>query len=161
MNQTERRKLDNQLIVMGLHKLEDPRLLPALGQLVPNHQFFRSLLNECVPEKRREMYEALRPHLKFQPKPLDVYMAELTTKASEIASRAEPIVVGDDKFEQVNPADATEVIATLTCYKCTRQQEFIGKTPADAAIQARNAGWVRDLVKNKEVCPKCPIYFPV
>lgn len=74
MNQDERRKLDNSLMKMGLARLNDPALLPQLGFMVQGHKHLRELLLACEPEKRTEMYEALRPHLGFKPEPLDKYL---------------------------------------------------------------------------------------
>lgn len=74
MNQTEKRKLDNTLMQMGLARLNDPALLPQLGFLVQGHKHLGELLRACQPEQRNEMYEALRPHLGFKPKPLDHYL---------------------------------------------------------------------------------------
>lgn len=74
MNQDERRQLDNELMRMGLAKLNDPALIPTLGFLVQGHKHFQEMLMACDPDKRTEMYEALRPHLGFKPRPLDHYL---------------------------------------------------------------------------------------
>jgi hypothetical protein len=74
MDQKERRQLDNRLMKMGLAKLNDPQLFPQLGFLVQGHKHFGELLRACEPEKRTDMYEALRPHLGFKPMALDRYL---------------------------------------------------------------------------------------
>jgi len=77
-----RQTLNRYLGVHGLSTLDDPQGLCAqLGFLVEDHAHFRSLINKCLPEYRADMYEALRPHLSFTPRPLDVYIAELGQQA--------------------------------------------------------------------------------
>lgn len=162
MNVDERRKLENQLMVMGLNRLEDPELVPQMAAIINQwggHDFFEAMLGECDASKRTEMYEALRPHLKFKPLPLEQYITHIKEHAANVASASEPIQVGTQKFMEVLPEDADACIATLTCYKCTRTEDFVGASPVDAAVKARSAGWVRDLVKQKEICPKCPSAF--
>lgn len=67
---------------MGLGQLEDGAGLCAqLGSLVQDHDHLRELLNVCEPELRRDLYESLKPHLRFEAKPLDVYIAELGQQA--------------------------------------------------------------------------------
>lgn len=159
MKLDEQRKLENQLIVMGLNKLHDPNLVPQMARLIPGHEIFAGMLNECDQDKRREMYEAMRPYLRFKPLPLDTYMNQFKEKANAIDSQTTPISIGKQKFEEVAPEEATQCIATLTCAKCTRQKSYIGDTPAAAATAARQAGWVRDLTLQKEICPKCPAVY--
>lgn len=160
----DRRKLENQLMVMGLAKLNDPNLIQQLALLItvqkamPPEEFFRDMLGECEPEKRKEMYEAMRPLLGFKVKPLEHYIDEIKAKASAAATRDKPITVGEEQFHEVDQREATGVLVDLRCYKCTRGETFSGITPADAVIKARAFGWVRDLVMQKEVCPKCLIY---
>ena len=162
MDAKERRELENQLVVMGMARLNDPELIQQFAVIINTyggHDFFEGLLGECEPVKRTEMYEALRPHLNFNPWPLDTYIEHIKARASMFASRDEPVMAEGQKFMFTTPSDANAVLVTLTCYKCTRQEHFVGATPADAAIKARSAGWIRDLVKQKEICPKCPAPF--
>jgi hypothetical protein len=61
----------------GLPTLDAPNgLMEAMGRRIVDHGHFRSLLSRCDPRERYTMYEALKPHLKFTPKPLDVYVGE-------------------------------------------------------------------------------------
>jgi hypothetical protein len=62
MNQDERRKLENQLVVMGLNRLDDPELIQEMAKLINQHPgfsnphaFFLGFINECDQSKRREM----------------------------------------------------------------------------------------------------------
>lgn len=163
MNQDEKRELETQLIVMGMKSLSDPGLVEQLARLIPDGSVLAGLLNECDQDKRREAYEALRPHLRFKPLPLDKYEEFFARRASQVASHhkpvevgVDPIIVGSERFQQVAADDATGCVITFTCSKCTFQQQFVGETPVGTAIQARDAGWVRDIIKQKEICPKCP-----
>ena len=66
----------------GLATLDDPTgVAQQLGYLVEDDQHFKQLINRCSPEYRRDLYEALRPHLKFNPRPLDAYISELGLEA--------------------------------------------------------------------------------
>ena len=156
MQPDERRKLENQLIVMGLNKLSDPELVPQMAKLILNDEFFLGMINECDQEKRYEMYHAIRPHLCFEPKPLEWYESRLKERADAIASWHDPVEVGGTKYHKATAADATGVVIDLKCQNCPKKARYYGKTHVDAVIQARQDGWVRDLIVNKEVCPKCP-----
>lgn len=178
MNQDEARQLENQLIVMGLNRLDDPALIPALAKIInahpgylDPHDFYIGMLNECDQEKRGEMYEALRPHLKFSPWPLEQYISRLREHAANVESvdapvqigekkKAPPVIFGGHKFEECDINSAESVILELTCYKCTFHEEFMGLTPVQAVMAARQVGWARDLVKQAEICPKCPAIRP-
>lgn len=156
MQDNERRRMENQLMMMGLKRLDDPQLIAQLGHLVTDHWFLMGLINECDQEKRVEMYEAIKPHLKFKPKPLEDYILMLKEQANAMATLYKPVEVGEQKMEYCLPQQATGVVIEMRCYKCTRIQRFHAKTPVQAAIKAREKGWVRDLGENKEICPKCP-----
>ena len=82
-------QLNRILQAAGLSTTGDPAALCAqIGYLVRDHEHFLSLLVACTPENRSTMYESLRPHLRFVPKPLDVYMAEA---AMDAAARQLPV----------------------------------------------------------------------
>jgi hypothetical protein len=172
MQDDDRRKLENQLIVMGLNKLDDPALIPALANIINSHPgfsnphaFYLGLLNECDQAKRTEMYEALKPHLKFRVWPLEKYVRLLKEHASNVAStwappkiesEKQPVKFAGKEFEEVAADSAEGCILKLTCHKCTKSEEFYGLTPVEAVTVARAEGWVRDLMLQKEICPKCP-----
>jgi hypothetical protein len=124
------------------------------------HDFFEAMLGECEASKRTEMYEALRPYLTFTPLPLDEYISHIKERAGNIESHVEPYQVGNKMYVDAPELVADGVIAKFTCYKCTKQQEFFGNTPVEAAVAARAHGWVRDLVRQKEICPDCPAIYP-
>lgn len=164
-----RRKLENQLIVMGLNRLEDPELIPELAKLINthpgftnSHAFYLGMLNECNQEKRRKMYDALRPLLTFDVWPLEKYVMLLKQHAGNVESHGhpykvsdEPVKFGGNEFREVMPDAAEACLLKLTCYKCTGTEEFYGLTPVQAITVARDTGWVRDLAAQKEICPKC------
>lgn len=178
MESESKRQLENQLMVMGLRQLQDPELIAQMAHILnahpgytDPHAFYMGLLGECDPQQRHDMYEAVRPHLKFQPWPLDKYEAMIAEPTANANSREHPVEIGEGKpkepvyingqaFEQVNAADAEWCFLTLKCCKCTFEQEFGGFTIVAAMQVARNEGWVRDIVKQKEICPKCPAVRP-
>lgn len=163
-----RGKLNNMLAMHGMATLESPaELVRQIGFLVQDHDHLRQLLTACVPEERVSMYEALRPNLRFEPKPLDVYLAE----SGRIAEQMQwPLVDSDGKFRAFKPPEVrtvetacAEAVAkgslTLVCRKCTREALFPGVTPADAVRAARDEGWTYGLDpegKGREICPDCP-----
>src|ERR1017187_7130568 len=173
MQPDDKRQLENQLMVMGLNGLEDPNLVPEMARVISHgfaimgHDFFLGLINECDQEKRYDMYEALKPHLTFKPFPLDKYVSMLKEHAGNVAStwappeigkakKKRPVKFGGKEFEEVSPDDAEGCVLTLTCNKCTRSEDFYGISPVKAIMIARKDGWVRDIVLQKEICPKCP-----
>lgn len=161
-------QINRVLGAVGLPKLSDPGLLPALGCLVLDHEHFRQLLTKCEPEHRTAMYEALRPHLRFRPKPLDVYIAE----SADLAERKQlPIQGPDGRLREFRPpeiaavrktveASPAEEVLNLTCQKCTKEATFAGRTRYDAIRLAREAGWVyyeRGDGTRGVICPDCPV----
>lgn len=74
MDQDDKRKLDNKLMSMGLGRLDDPGLIAQLGYLVQDHSHLGEMVRAVEPEKRSEMFEAIRPHLRFEPWPMDRYL---------------------------------------------------------------------------------------
>src|SRR5579871_1791973 len=154
---------------MGLNRLEDPELFPQLAQIINahpgfsnSHAFYLGMLNECEQSRRREMYDALRPHLKFDVWPLEKYISLLKEHASNVESVDHPVVVGKEpvkfagrEFREVRLDEAEGCLLKLTCYKCSKWEEFFGISPVEAVTVARGEGWKRDLALQKEVCPKC------
>lgn len=98
----DERAVNQMLMSNGLGKLDDPGLIPQLGFLVSHvvrsHEQFRELVNRCEPSTRPLMYEALKPYVRaFEPRPLDVYIAEL----ADLAERKQlPIVNADGTLSE-------------------------------------------------------------
>jgi len=171
----------------GLATLDDPGgLVMQLGYLVEDHEHFRQLLNKCEPAERGNMYASLKPHLRFEAHPLDVYIAQ----SGEIAERKQLPVVGEggkllpfrtpaivskladaitDKImeAEAKPADPLQDAVGaaigkehlwLVCRKCTKEAVFDGMTKREAIAKARTAGWTYNELKGdcREICPDCP-----
>jgi hypothetical protein len=100
MNQKDKRQLETQLVAMGLAGLQrngdpSPELVQQmagivnswqgspnrLGEWIGKHEFLRDLLNECDRDKRQDMYEAIRPFLKFKVKAFNHYELMRARKA--------------------------------------------------------------------------------
>lgn len=148
--------------------------IAQMGRLVRDHKHFERLLTEAGPELRQELYDSLRPHLKFVAKPLDVYVAD----AGKMAEREQlPTIGPDGMLHEFQPArdarsieaDVEDMLASalakrtlvVTCAKCTRQQTFFGvgdETPVAVVLKARKAGWIYDYKADPpvEICPACP-----
>ena len=183
MNQKDKRQLETQLVAMGLAGLQSngdptPELVvqmaaivnawkPSpnrLGEYIGKHEFLRDLLNECDRDKRSDMYEAIRPHLKFKVKPLSHYIDMIALKAGEFVSkrkmrvtgeREKPIQIGDQQVMITTPGNGNLGWIILQCHQCSTIAKFLGDTPVDAATKARNAGWRRNVALEHESCPEC------
>jgi hypothetical protein len=163
----DRSKVDQELRKLGFGGLDDPNLIPSIAFFVKTHEQFRGQLFSVLPEKRREAYEALRPHLRFDAKPLDVYEAEM----KELAERQQ-IPGYDNETHQLVPFKAgsaeLDLIATeairqkrhedgggvfeVVCSHCTKFEHFRAKLRKDAEKQANVAGWRSD--GRKTFCPQ-------
>lgn len=156
-----RKKINSFLGHRGLATLDEPQgLMAQLGYLVEDDAHFKSMLNKCEPSERRNMYESLRPHLRFEPRPLDVYIAELGMEA-EIQQL--PTVASDGTLQAFRPTEIRSAIGAeihkhrleVVCRRCTKQEFFYGERKVDAVEQAREAGWAYDSITSKEICPDC------
>lgn len=148
--------------------------IKAMAKRVRDHKHLETILSQEDPETRQQVYDSIRPHLRFTAHPLDHYISQ----AGEMAEREQLPVLGEDgKLYPFRPArdvssavkDAEEAIAreiasrrlTLTCAKCLREDEFYGvgkETNVDVILKARRAGWIYDYRTDPaaEICPKCP-----
>lgn len=171
LNQKDKRKLNTELMVMGLAPLEDPNLIMQLAHIVSEwpgdkHEYLVDLLITCEPEKRYEMYNAITPHLRFKALSYPQYESQIAIRAGEMVNQGrvkvegeapKPIVVGGRDLAIVGQAEATEVMATVCCHFCTHIERFLGDTAVEAIVKARRGGWARDKALNKETCPDCVI----
>ncbi len=170
MDQHEKRKLENELLVMGLSNLADPDLIQQLADMVSawpgdKHDFMRDLLNECDASKRYEMYTAIAPKLGFRALSFPQYEAQIAKKAGDMVSKRfmrvegsapKPIEIGGKKYQQIGNASLADgAVATVICYNCGKSERFLADTPAGAMYGARKAGWIRDPGMNKEICGEC------
>jgi hypothetical protein len=155
VNQDEKRKVENELLVMGLPDLDDPALVQVVADMVngfpiPGERvdFFCELLNECEGAYRREMYEALRPRLSFPVPSLDACEAR-------IAARAERLIRPQGLPGAKPEEKPLELAIEIACGACKTVKEFTGRTVADAMGAARKAGWGRGTKPGVEYCPEC------
>ena len=173
--------INHELRKNGFASLDEAEhLIPQLAFCVRDDRHLRSLINDCEPENRGAMYNALAPNLRFKPRPLDVYLAEIALdaeirqlptigpggqllefKPAELRS-SEPTV------EQSIAAAVDEVIAKehlhAVCLLCTRETVVDGITKEDAVRQLRKAGWRMGFKRKDdplaepesvEICPLC------
>lgn len=82
MTQDEIRQIENYAIACPLAQIEDVDMLAFVGSLIQDHNHMREkLMTEPNPRKRREKFEAMRPHLKFRPSTVDGYEAAEAVRA--------------------------------------------------------------------------------
>jgi len=171
-NQKTKAFVDRQLRRFGVHSINDA--IAALARTIRDHKHLETFLTSIDSQQdRQDVYESIRPHLRFTPKPLDVYVAS----AGQMAEREQLPILGEDgKLHAFKPAQdvrsqaqetldryMAEKTLTLTCYKCLAEDTFYAlndETKVDVTIRARKAGWVYDIAKDKEICPKCPAVRP-
>jgi len=65
--------------------------IAALAKTIRDHKHFETQLTSTDAESRQMLYDALRPHLRFEAKPLDVYVAS----AGQMAEREQLPVLGE------------------------------------------------------------------
>lgn len=156
MNQDQRRRVENQLLSMGLPQLDDPALIQVMADMVNAYpimservQFFCDLLNECDAGKRYEMYTAMRPRLSFPVPTFAECETRITQKAERMVGRK---TMADAKPEQ----DALkDVHLVLKCHGCEKERTFEGLTTTDAMSKAKRQGWGRGPVAGYEYCADC------
>lgn len=168
----ERKKINHELRKLGFGGLEDRNLIPSIAFFIRDHDHFRGQLFSVKPEQRREAYEALRPHLRFPAKPLDVYEAEMRHMAerqqlpsyNERTGELEPMKVGEIESPEYRLERlAQEAIAQnlhekerglhLKCHKCKVAGVFHAPLRSRAEKDAHAAGWRSD--GRKDYCPAC------
>lgn len=144
----------------NLGTLEDPGITSVLGDMVADHEHFTELLRACEPDLRREMYEAMRPHLNFAAKPLEDYI--IASKEHAAAAQL-PVMDADGKLHPFNAPFAGSQVARpaaqwelhVTCRRCGTSVYFTGERRADAIDNLRQSGWVYDELGVWHLCPEC------
>lgn len=174
----ERTRINHELKKLGFGGIEDRNLFAQIATLYKTHESFRGLLMSTQPDQRRIAYEALKPHLCFEAKPLADYEAEFKLKVEveqwdvidpENKHFPQLFKVGEvesDEYklarlaEQAIAEDAiqreTKGFLTLNCKRCTKEMCFPGETRVAAAIFARQSGWT--LVPHT-LCPDCSLLY--
>lgn len=106
---SEKQQINRFLGSHGLGQLSDPGLMSQIGflagQKIRNHEDLKVWINKCDPAERVNMMEALKPYLRFEPKPLDVYVAEIGMDAE---ANQLPVVTEDGKLRAFNVPELTE-----------------------------------------------------
>ena len=167
----ERQKINHQLKTMGFGGIDDANLFAQMACMYRTHNSFRGLLMSTRPDQRRIAYEALKPHLCFIAKPLDVYESEVKERAereqwdtwNSATQYPEAFKVGEVESPEYRLNRlAQEAIAQnahekqggleMVCAKCTVSEVFRAPGRKQAEKDARAAGWRSDGKKNW--CPK-------
>lgn len=101
---SEQDKINHELKRLGFGDLGDPNLIPSIAFFVKDHAQLRGQLFSVLPEKRRQAYEALKPHLRFRAKPLFVYECEMKEMAEK-----QQLPTYNDKTHQLDPYKPAEI----------------------------------------------------
>lgn len=152
--ETESNAINRVLKAWGLPSLDQPDVIPHMARLVQDHTHFCELLRACDPPLRREMYEAMRPYLKFPAKPLEEYIIA----AKEHAEAAQlPTIEKDGTLKGFSVAeiDVPEFELWVQCSRCEREGFFYGARRVDAIHEMRNAGWAWDEGGMNHICANC------
>lgn len=175
--------INRKLRKLGFSSLGEKELIAQMGVCVRDHDHFRSLMINVEPAKRTIAYEALRAHLRFTPKPLEVYLSEAAQQAE-----AQKLPVWDEKNHTITDYSnyhgsgrpQIEVLAEraiktaelqrkakgnliLTCQKCTVQGIYPALDRIGAYAFAVKDGWVFEKGaddKEQAICPNCPAVRP-
>jgi hypothetical protein len=147
--------INRVLKARGLGSLDEPGTVAHLAYLVEDHTHFMELLRACDPELRRQMYDDMRPHLRFAAKPLEDYVIA----AKEHAEAAQLATLDDQGFLQPFRIGVIELPAVelwVVCSRCGAQNIFLGDRKVDAIRDMRDAGWAFDSsVEARHLCPEC------
>lgn len=153
----ESNAINRVLKARGMPTLDQPGVIAALAYQVEDHQHFTELLRACDPQLRREMYEAMRPNLRFIAKPLEDYIIA----AKEHAEAAELPVMDTQGFLHAYShvtvrAEVPEVQLLAQCSRCDKGTIFFGARKADAIHNMRSAGWAFDESSQaNHICEEC------
>ncbi len=154
----EENAINRVLKARGLPTLEAPGVIEALAFLVEDHTHFMELLRACDPHLRRDMYESMKPHLRFPANPLDYYVG----RAKEHAAAAElPVmdaqgILHPYMIPSVSTVEVPPAQLWAKCGTCGKEAIFLGATKADAVFTLRSAGWGWDEFDDSNaICPQC------
>lgn len=156
--QQESNTINRVLKARGMPTLDQPGVIVALAFMVEDHTHFTELLRACEPGLRREMYEAMSPHLRFTARPLESYIIA----AKEHAEAAELPVMDEQGFLHPHRAGVVETekdVAVVElwaqCVKCQKEAIFAGANTDDAIFTMRSSGWAFDELDYRHLCPEC------
>jgi hypothetical protein len=158
-SQQESNSINRVLKAHGLPSLGEPGVVEALARMVEDHTHFMELLRACEPRLRRDMYEAMKPYLKFPARPLDHYVA-----AAQAHAAAAELPVMDEKgglhpynVPYISTAEfVPKAQLPAKCGACGKEATFSGSDKADAIFAMRSAGWGWDeFDDSNSICPEC------
>lgn len=171
--------INKQLQKLGFGDLKDPTLYIQFAACVRDHAHFRGILMHMPQPERSKWYEAMRPHLRFNAKPLFDYEMESRTLADQNqlpsynpatleCREYSPAQIETEEFRLAKIA--TEAIETekhekargrltLVCTKCTVSQTFYHEQRKIAQKDAHEAGWRWD-ERNGTKRMFCPEHVP-
>ena len=176
----QHQKINHNLKKLGFGGIDDANLFAQIATLYRTHDSFRGLLMSTKPAERNIAYNALRPHLCFTPKPLDVYEREIHEKAEreqwDVIHKdnphwPQPFKVGEvesDEYKLEKAAqeaiEATEHekakgLVSLVCTHCTVEGRFPAQTKKLALKKAHEDGWRWD-ERNGITKTYCPSHVP-
>jgi hypothetical protein len=119
---------------------------------IKDHDGFRDLLNKCEPKERIHMYEAVRSYLRFEVKPLDVYVAELGMLAE---AKQLPLVTAEGTLKPFNVVDIRTRPAPVD-YDDDEIAPFLKERAAREAEQAQSLIEAAAATKHLElICTRC------
>lgn len=153
----ESNAINRVLKAWGLGSLNDPGIVETFARAVDDHEHLTKLLRACDPELRRDMYEAMRPHLRFTAKPLEDYIVS----AKEHAEAAQLPTI--DSAGNLHPFDTPNVTVVevpefelwVQCHRCQKEAWFYGERKADAIHTMRKESWAYDESECRHLCPEC------
>jgi hypothetical protein len=153
--QQDSNSINRVLKARGLPTLDESGVVEALAFMVEDHQHLTELLRACEPTLRRDMYESMRPHLRFIAKPLEDYI--IAAKAH--AEAAELPVMDEQGFlhpYRVGVVEVPEIELWAQCAKCQKEGIFVGSNTGDAIFTMRSSGWAFDeSSQQRHLCPEC------
>lgn len=176
----ERQKINHELKKLGFGGIEDRNLFAQIATLYKTHESFRGLLMSTQPDQRRIAYEAIRPHLCFVAKPLDVYEREIHEKAEreqwDVIHEGnphwpQPFKVGEIETEEYKLAKLAEEaiedaehekskgVLEMVCRTCLTAEHFPAAKRRQAVKAAHDAGWRWD-ERNGTKRTFCPRHVP-
>ncbi len=98
--------ITRELRRLGFTHDNDRELIPQMAVCVRDHDHLRAILAKVEPAKRAIAYEAFRSHLRFTPKPLEVYLSE----AAQLAEQ-EKLPVWDEKSQTITTTASAPIIS--------------------------------------------------
>ena len=176
----QRQKINHELKKCGFGGIDDPNLFAQIALLYTTHDSFRGLLMSTMPDQRRIAYEAIRPHLCFVAKPLDVYEREIHEKAEreqwDVIHKDNPHWPQPFKVSEIETDEyklqkvAQEAIETcewekakgvleMVCRTCLVAEHFPAAKRREAVKRAHDEGWRWD-ERNGSTHTFCPHHVP-